>query len=73
VARKERYLVGLDIGTSKTTAIVAEPGDGQGLNIVGMGVAESNGIRRGLVVTSEYGVKAANDGPAPAQRRPCVR
>ena len=27
MARKERYLVGLDVGTSKTTAIVGEPGD----------------------------------------------
>lgn len=50
MARKERYLVGLDIGTSKTTAIVGEPGENNSLNIVGMGVAESNGIRRGLVV-----------------------
>jgi cell division protein FtsA len=56
VGRKERYLVGLDIGTSKTTAIVGEPGDGQSLNIVGMGVAESNGIRRGLVVNLEAAV-----------------
>lgn len=50
MGRKERYLVGLDVGTSKTTAIVAEPGEGGSLNIVGMGVVESRGIRRGLVV-----------------------
>jgi cell division protein FtsA len=58
VARKERYLVGLDIGTSKTTAIVGEPGDNASLNIVGMGVAESNGIRRGLVVNLEAAVES---------------
>jgi cell division protein FtsA len=58
VARRERYLVGLDIGTSKTTAIVAEPGDDGSLNIVGMGVAESNGIRRGLVVDLEAAVES---------------
>jgi cell division protein FtsA len=58
VARKERYLVGLDIGTSKTTAIVAEPGDHASLNIVGMGVAESSGIRRGLVVNLEAAVES---------------
>jgi cell division protein FtsA len=56
VARKERYLVGLDVGTSTTTAIVAEPGEGNALHIVGMGVAESNGIRRGLVVNLEAAV-----------------
>jgi cell division protein FtsA len=57
VARKERYLVGLDVGTSKTTAIVAEPSDG-GVNVVGMGVAESQGIRRGLVVNVETAVES---------------
>jgi cell division protein FtsA len=57
VARKERYLVGLDVGTSKTTAIVAEPSDG-GLHVVGMGVAESQGIRRGLVVNLETAVES---------------
>ncbi len=58
MARKERYLVGLDVGTSKTTAIVAEPADNLGLNIVGMGVAESHGIRRGLVVNLEAAVES---------------
>ena len=58
MARKERYLVGLDVGTSKTTAIVAEPSDGNGLNVVGMGVAESQGIRRGLVVNLETAVES---------------
>lgn len=57
MARKERYLVGLDVGTSKTTAIVGEPGEDDSLNIVGMGVAESNGIRRGLVVNLEAAVE----------------
>jgi cell division protein FtsA len=58
VARKERYLVGLDVGTSKTTAIVGEPGEHNSLNIVGMGVAESAGIRRGLVVNLEAAVES---------------
>ncbi len=59
MARKERYIVGLDVGTSKVTAIVAEPAAGQEeLNIVGMGVAESHGIRRGLVVNLEAAVES---------------
>src|SRR5947208_7035544 len=56
VARKERYLVGLDVGTSKVTAVVAEMLDGAGLDIVGLGVAESRGIRRGVVVNLEAAV-----------------
>jgi cell division protein FtsA len=58
VARKERYLVGLDVGTSKTTAIVGEPGEQNSLSIVGMGVAESTGIRGGRVVNLEAAVES---------------
>jgi cell division protein FtsA len=56
VARKEKYLVGLDVGTSKVTAVVAEILDHTGLDIVGIGVAESRGIRRGVVVNVEESV-----------------
>src|SRR6187397_1839101 len=56
MARKERYLVGLDVGTSKVTAVVGEVLDGDGIDIVGLGVAESRGIRRGVVVNLEAAV-----------------
>ena len=56
MARKERYLVGLDIGTSKVAAIVGEMLDDDTLDIVGIGVAESSGIRRGVVVNLEAAV-----------------
>src|SRR6266542_3974809 len=56
MARKERYLVGLDVGTSKVTAVVGELIDGAGVDIVGLGVAESRGIRRGVVVNLEAAV-----------------
>ncbi len=56
MARKERYLVGLDVGTSKVTAVVGEVLEGGGLDIVGLGVAESRGIRRGVVVNLEAAV-----------------
>jgi cell division protein FtsA len=58
VARKERYLVGLDVGTSKTTAIVGETLDDGALSVVGMGVAESHGIRRGVVVNVDAAVES---------------
>jgi cell division protein FtsA len=56
VSRKERYLVGLDVGTSKVSAIVGEILDGEGIDIVGIGVAESRGVRRGIVVNPEAAV-----------------
>ena len=58
MARKERYLVGLDVGTSKTTAIVGEVLDDGALSIAGMGVAESHGIRRGIVVNVDAAVES---------------
>jgi cell division protein FtsA len=56
VARKERYLVGLDVGTAKVTAVVGEIMDDGGLDIIGIGLAESKGIKRGLVVNLEAAV-----------------
>ena len=58
MARKERYLVGLDVGTSKVAAVVGEMLDDGGLDIVGIGVAESRGIRRGVVVNLEAAVES---------------
>jgi cell division protein FtsA len=58
VARKERYLVGLDVGTSKVTAVVGELMDDGGLDIIGIGMADSKGIKRGLVVNLEAAVES---------------
>lgn len=49
MARKERYLVGLDVGTSYVTVIVGEIMDEGSLDIIGIGRAESRGIRKGVV------------------------
>jgi len=58
VGRKERHLVGLDLGTSKVAAIVGEVmGNGE-VEIIGLGVAESQGIRRGAVVNQEAAVES---------------
>jgi cell division protein FtsA len=58
VARRERYLVGLDVGTSKITAVVGEVLDGGSLDVIGLGVAESRGIRRGAVTNLEAAVES---------------
>ncbi|HUP39055.1 MAG TPA: hypothetical protein VM115_02960, partial [Vicinamibacterales bacterium] len=56
MASRERYVVGLDIGTSKVAAIVGEMMDDGSLEIIGIGVSESKGIRRGAVVNLEAAV-----------------
>jgi cell division protein FtsA len=58
VAHKERYLVGLDVGTSKVAAIVGEMMDDGTLEIIGLGAADSKGIRRGAVVNLEAAVES---------------
>ena len=58
VGNRERYLVGLDIGTSKVAAIVSEMMDDGSLEIIGIGVAEAKGIRRGAVVNLEAAVES---------------
>ena len=58
MARKEHYLVGLDVGTSKMAAIVAEALKDGGLDIIGIGVVEARGIRRGVVVNLEAAVES---------------
>ncbi len=58
MARKERHVVGLDVGTSKVAAIVGELMDGGAVEIIGIGSAESHGIRRGVVVNLEAAVEA---------------
>ena len=56
MARKERYVVGLDVGTSTVTCVVAETFDDGRCDIVGIGLAESRGIKRGVVVNLEGAV-----------------
>lgn len=43
-------IVGLDIGTSKVTALVGEYVPGQPIEVIGVGNYESRGLRRGVVV-----------------------
>ena len=46
-------VVGLDIGTSKVVAMVAELGDDGQLQVVGIGVQESRGLKRGIIANIE--------------------
>ncbi|HEY8550138.1 MAG TPA: cell division protein FtsA, partial [Vicinamibacterales bacterium] len=58
VSSEERYVVGLDVGTSKVAAIVGEARDDGTLDIIGVGCADSRGIRRGVVVNLEAAVES---------------
>jgi cell division protein FtsA len=46
-------IVGLDIGTSKVVAMVAEWGVDEQLQVIGIGAQESRGLKRGIVANIE--------------------
>jgi len=58
VARHERYVVGLDIGTSKVCTVVGELGEESGVDVIGLGIAESKGLKRGVVVNLDAAVES---------------
>jgi len=47
--RKEKVVVGLDVGTTKVVALVGNTIDGM-IEVIGMGKAESHGLEKGVVV-----------------------
>ncbi|MGD9772908.1 cell division protein FtsA [Diaphorobacter sp.] len=51
-------VVGLDIGTAKVMAVVAEVLPGGELKLAGLGVAPSNGLKRGVVVNIDATVQS---------------
>ncbi|MDX1374977.1 MAG: cell division protein FtsA, partial [Burkholderiales bacterium] len=54
----KNLIVGLDIGTSKAVALVAELREDGALEILGMGSHESKGLKKGVVVNIEATVSA---------------
>lgn len=58
MARLERYIVGLDVGTTKVCAVIAEATEEGELEIIGVGLAASQGQKKGVVVDIESTVAA---------------
>ncbi len=57
-AEDARTIVGLDIGTSKVAAIIGEVAADNSLEIKGLGIHPSRGMRRGVVVNIESTVQS---------------
>ena len=51
--KNRNIIVGLDIGTSKVTAIVAEHTVDDDIEIIGIGITPSKGLKKGVVVNLE--------------------
>jgi cell division protein FtsA len=57
LAKKDKYLVGLDIGSTKTCALIAEIDEEQ-VKFLALGAAESKGLRKGLIVNLDSTVSS---------------
>jgi cell division protein FtsA len=57
LAKKDKYLVGLDIGSTKTSVLIAEIDDEQ-VKFLALGAAESKGLRKGLIVNLDSTVSS---------------
>jgi cell division protein FtsA len=68
MAKQVSHTVGLDIGTSRVTCIIGEPGDGGLVDIVGIGEAEARGLRKGVVVDPEAAVDSITRAVEEAER-----
>jgi cell division protein FtsA len=57
LTKKDKYLVGLDIGSTKTCVLLAEM-DNEQVRFLALGAAESKGLRKGLIVNLDSTVSS---------------
>jgi cell division protein FtsA len=61
-------LAGLDLGTTRTTALIAEPLDNGDLRILGVGTSDSRGIKKGVVVNLERTIQSIEQAVEAAEK-----
>ena len=68
MAKRTNHTIGLDIGTSKVTCIVGAPSDEGVLQVLGVGEAESRGLRKGVIVNPDAAVETIKRSVEDAER-----
>src|SRR6195256_526436 len=68
MAKRTNHTIGLDIGTSKVTCIVAGSGEEGMLEILGLGEAEARGLRKGVIVNPDVAVESIKRAVEEAER-----
>ena len=58
MTKKERYVVALDVGSTKTCALIGEMEEEGGVKFAALGAAESKGWRKGQIVNLELAVSS---------------
>ena len=67
-AGPEALITALDIGSSKVSALIAQPGDGGELVVLGTGQRESRGVKRGYVADMAATEAAVREAVEQAER-----
>ena len=65
---RDDFVVGIDIGTTKICTVVGRPLDGGSLEIIGVGLHPSTGLKRGIVVDRQLTVESGKQSVAQAER-----
>jgi cell division protein FtsA len=65
---REAVLVGIDVGTTKVTALIGEVGRDGALTIIGKGTVPTNGLKKGVVVNIEQTVQSIAAAVEQAER-----
>lgn len=68
VINREIHAVGLDVGTSKVRCVIGEPSEDGKMNIIGIGEAESRGLRRGIVTATDQVADSIKKAVSEAER-----
>ncbi len=66
---KKNILAGLDLGTTKVCAVIAEKGDNSKIDILGFGIAPSEGLHKGLVANISKTAEAIKNAVQIASNR----
>jgi cell division protein FtsA len=67
VVKDSSIVVGLDIGTTKICAIIAEVNGNRAVDIIGIGTSPSKGLRKGVVVNIDVTVESIRRAIAEAE------
>lgn len=65
---RDDFVVGIDIGTTKICTVVGRPQEGGSLEIIGVGLHPSTGLKRGIVVDRESTIESVKQSVAQAER-----
>lgn len=65
---RRTVITGLDVGTTKVCAIIAEVTPVGGLNVIGIGTSPSRGLRKGVVVNIDSTVEAIKKAVGEAEQ-----